>query len=423
MAAVEITTGTKRLRVTTSGSVDDGKSTLIGRLLYDSKSLFDDHLDALERVRTTTGSDGVDLALLTDGLRAEREQGITIDVAYRYFATPARSFVLADVPGHEQYTANMVTGASVSEVALVLVDARKGVLDQTRRHLAVAALLRLPAIVVVVNKMDLVGWDKDTFATLADDARAVVAGLGVDPQVHVVPVSALNGDNVVEPSVNTPWYDGPPLLDLLERLDVDGHATSAAGARLAVQSVLRTPDGRALTGQLAGGPLAVGDQVLVLPSGVGARVAGLSAAGRPAECAVPGQAIAVILDRDLDAGRGDVVCGTATAAPSLTTTLRADVCWLADTPATSGSAWLLKLGTRTVRVRIDSIDHALDVTTLGLLPERADLRRNDVGQVTITAASPLAADLFTQCQATGRFVLIEPHTNGTAAAGIVIDLS
>jgi sulfate adenylyltransferase subunit 1 len=409
-----------QLRIATVGSVDDGKSTLIGRLLHDTKTIFEDQLAAVGRASKRYGDGELNLALLTDGLRAEREQGITIDVAYRYFATPSRSFVLADTPGHAQYTRNMVTGASVSDVAIVLIDARHGVVEQTRRHLAIAALLRVSHLVVAVNKMDLVNWSEARFATIAGDVAALATALDPAIIVHALPVSALHGDNIVEASQHTPWYSGESLLDLLEDLDVTPRED--VGARLGVQWVIRPHRGsdyRGFAGRLTGGVLAEGDEVVVLPSGHRTRVTSIHRAGEPACLAIPGDAISVELADQVDVGRGDVlVAAGAQTMPVVATRLLADVSWFVERPLVAGSTWIAKHGTRQVRLSVDSIDHELDIDSMATRPAH-EIGLNGIGRVHLTLSMPLAVDRYLDHRDGGRIVLVDEATNMTAGALMV----
>ncbi len=405
------------LRIATAGSVDDGKSTLLGRLLHDSKSILADQLEAVERASRAKGAQAADLALLTDGLRAEREQGITIDVAYRYFATPRRSFRLADTPGHVQYTRNMITGASTADVALLLVDARKGVLEQTRRHAYLAALLRVPYLVLVVNKCDLVGWSPEVVDEIAEEFRRLAASLDVE-DVAVVPVSALLGDNVVTTSPNTPWYSGPPLLALLEDLEV---APRAEQPRFPVQYVIRPPapsDYRGYAGQVASGVFRVGEEVVVLPSGRRTTIAGIDLAGASLAEAVAGASVVMRLRDDLDVSRGDVVV-PADAMPVPTQDLEATVAWLSeDVVLRPGDRFLVKHTTRTVKAVVRELRHAVDVTTLRTTPAQ-QLSLNDVGVVTLRTAQPLVADAYHDNRTTGAFLLIDELTGATEGAGMV----
>jgi sulfate adenylyltransferase subunit 1 len=412
------------LRLATAGSVDDGKSTLVGRLLHDSKSVLADQLDAVERVSRDRGLERVDLALLTDGLRAEREQGITIDVAYRYFATARRSFVLADCPGHVQYTRNTVTGASTADVVVVLVDVRKGVLEQTLRHLTVAALLRVPHVVVAVNKVDLVSYAEEAFDAVAREVIVAADRLGL-PDVRPLPVSALEGDNVVDRSTRMPWYDGPSLLELLEDLPA-ADSPETEPFRFPVQLVLRpqlaaaegvSADYRAYAGQIASGVVRVGDEVVVQPSGQRTRVAGIDTADGPLEEAFAPRSVALRLEDDLDVSRGDLVA-SLDDAPAPTRSLRATVCWLSDVPLRPGSRVLLKHTTRTVPALVGRLRGVLDLDQLNLRPAES-LSLNDIGDVELRLASPVAAEEYAVSRRTGAFLLIDPADGATLAAGMV----
>jgi sulfate adenylyltransferase subunit 1 len=415
--------GISLLRLATAGSVDDGKSTLVGRLLHDSKAVFADQLDAVERVSRERGFTGADLALLTDGLRAEREQGITIDVAYRYFATPRRRFILADTPGHVQYTRNMVTGASTAQLAVVLVDARHGVVQQTRRHAAVTALLRVPHVVLAVNKMDLVDYREEQFAAIADEFTAYAARLGV-PEVTAIPISALAGDNVVEPSASMDWYGGPTLLEHLEAVDVE-EDPSAHPARFPVQYVLRPQspgefrDYRGYAGQLVSGVLRPGDKVVVLPSGQRSTIAGIDRIGeRNVDAAYAPQSVTLRLADGVDVSRGDVIVPAA-HAPRPTQDVTATVCHLADRPLRAGDRVLLRHTTKTVKAIVKSLDTRLDIDTLSAEPNPAALTVNEIGRVTLRVAAPLPLDDYTANRRTGSFLLIDESDGATLTAGMV----
>ncbi|MFI6149162.1 sulfate adenylyltransferase subunit 1 [Streptomyces sp. NPDC051109] len=410
--------GTSLLRFATAGSVDDGKSTLVGRLLYDSKSVLADQLEAVEQASRGRGQDAPDLALLTDGLRAEREQGITIDVAYRYFATARRRFILADTPGHVQYTRNMVTGASTAELAVVLVDARNGVVEQTRRHTAVAALLRVPHLVLAVNKMDLVGYDESVFAAVAAEFADYARGLGV-PEVTAIPVSALAGDNVVEPSPHMDWYGGPTILEHLETVPVD-HDPQGAPARLPVQYVIRPqtaehPDYRGYAGQIASGVLRVGAPVTVLPSRLTTTIEAIDTLGGPAEAAWAPQSVTVRLADDIDVSRGDMIA-PADGAPPVTRDLTATVCHVADRPLRVGDRVLVKHTTRTVKAVVKAIPSRLALDDPARRTAVEELRANDIGQVVVRAAEPLALDAYARSRRTGSFLLIDPDDGTTLTA-------
>jgi sulfate adenylyltransferase subunit 1 len=422
---------TSLLRFATAGSVDDGKSTLVGRLLHDTKSILADAYEAVERVTRERGGEGVDLALLTDGLRAEREQGITIDVAYRYFSTPRRTFILADCPGHVQYTRNTVTGASTADVLVVLVDVRTGVVEQTRRHLAVAALLRVPHVIVAVNKIDLLGWDRGPFDTIAADVAEHASRLGIE--VSVVPVSALLGDNVAHRSSHTPWYTGPTVLDLLETLpSADQLEASAAveGWRFPVQYVLRPQDAalspeyveyRGYAGQVAQGVITVGDPVIVQPSGLKTAVAGIDTADGPVASARSGQSVAVRLADNVDVARGDLLT-SADDAPRAVKNLDAHVAWLAERPLHVRDRVWVQHGTSLVQGMVTAIRGVLDISLPGgtldasIVPgERLEL--NDIGVVSLLLASPVAVEDYSTHRRTGAFVLVDTQDGATLAAG------
>ncbi|MGW8354052.1 sulfate adenylyltransferase subunit 1 [Streptomyces wedmorensis] len=408
------------LRFATAGSVDDGKSTLVGRLLHDSKSVLADQLEAVEHASRKRGQEAPDLALLTDGLRAEREQGITIDVAYRYFATARRRFILADTPGHVQYTRNMVTGASTAELAVVLVDARNGVVEQTRRHAAVAALLRVPHVVLAVNKMDLVDYAEPVFAAIAEEFTAYAAELGVR-DVVAIPLSALAGDNVVEPSAHMDWYGGRTLLEHLETVPV-GSDPGREPVRFPVQYVIRPqtaehPDYRGYAGQLASGVLRVGDPVTVLPSGRTTTVAGVDALGEEADAAWAPQSVTVRLADDIDISRGDLIAaGGRTPVP--TRDIEASVCHLDERPLHVGAKVLIKHTTRTVRALVKDISYRIDIGTLERRSGAEGLHGNDIGHVVLRAAEPLALDDYADNRRTGSFLLIDPADGTTLTAGM-----
>ncbi len=403
------------LRLATAGSVDDGKSTLIGRLLLDTKLLMSDQLEAVSRRGGTP-----DLAALTDGLRAEREQGITIDVAYRYFATPRRTFILADTPGHERYTRNMFTGASTADLAIVLIDARAGVLVQTRRHAQIAALLRIPHVVVAVNKMDLTGFSRERFDRVAAEARALGFNLGL-PDLDVVPISALDGDNVVARSERTPWYEGPPLLEILETVDLSADRdVEQSHLRLPVQWVAR-PDGggrRIYMGQLASGTVTPGDEVVVAPAGATTRVASVDTLDPSTDTGIPPMSVAVTLRDDLDVGRGDVLVAPENRPPAARE-LDTTICWMAEQPLAPGRRYALKHTNRTVRATVQAINDRWDPETLEIYADPSSLGLNDIGRVSLRTSSPVLADRFRRNGVTGAFILIDEHSNDTVGAGIV----
>ncbi|GHD84682.1 MULTISPECIES: sulfate adenylyltransferase subunit 1 [Kocuria] len=416
------------LRIATAGSVDDGKSTLVGRLLHDTKNILVDQLDAIERVSQSRGLDAADLALLTDGLRAEREQGITIDVAYRYFATPARSFILADCPGHVQYTRNTVTGASTADALIVLVDITHGIMEQTRRHLAVGALLGVPHLIIAVNKIDLLPDAEEAFRELSGQLHELADELGV-LDLRIIPVSALRGDNVVEASQDTPWYDGPSLLSWLENLPDSSELTQAERFALPVQCVIRPQsaalspefvDYRGYAGQIASGSVAVGDEVAVQPAGRTTTVERIDVAGAPAEYAVAGQSVTLTLADQIDITRGDLIAEPA-GAPSGTKSVEAVVCWLDDEkPLREGQRVLLKHTTRVVRGIVGSLDGRLNLESLAAESVES-FELNDIGRVTVRVAEPLFTTAYTQSHALGSFLLIDPQSGRTQAAGMVQD--
>ncbi|MEE1926829.1 GTP-binding protein [Streptomyces sp. TRM 70351] len=421
--APDHTAATSLLRFATAGSVDDGKSTLVGRLLHDSKSVLADQLEAVEHASRNRGQEAPDLALLTDGLRAEREQGITIDVAYRYFATPRRRFILADTPGHVQYTRNMVTGASTAELAVVLVDARNGVVEQTRRHAAVAALLRVPHVVLAVNKMDLVDYAEPVFADIAEEFTAYAASLGV-PEITAVPISALIGDNVVTPSAHMDWYGGPTVLEHLETVPVTHDPTDDV-ARFPVQYVIRPqtpelPDYRGYAGQLASGVLRVGQAVTVLPSGRSSTITAIDALGRSVDVAWAPQSVTLRLADDLDVSRGDLIA-PADATVATSQDLTATVCHLHDAPLTVGQRVLLKHTTRTVKAIVKQIPSRLTLGDLSQHPEPGELVANDIGRVVLRTAEPLAVDAYADSRRTGSFLLVDPADGSTLTAGMAGD--
>ncbi|MCP5522282.1 MAG: sulfate adenylyltransferase [Verrucomicrobiales bacterium] len=413
------------LRFNTCGSVDDGKSTLIGRLLYDSKNLMEDQIEALERSADITGGGQINLANLTDGLRAEREQGITIDVAYRYFATPRRKFIVADTPGHVQYTRNMVTGASTANLSIVLVDARQGVIEQSRRHTYLAALLGIPHLLIAVNKMDLVDWSEDRFLEIREEFEKFLPRLDVLQDVKFVPISALLGDNVVEPSQHMPWYQGPSLLGHLETVHIASDWNLGA-LRFPVQWVNRPNnprdpalhDFRGLSGQVAGGIVRVGQKVLVLPSGIETSIQSIHTDDGLLQEAFCPQSVTLLLKDDIDVSRGDAIVGTDDL-PGMAANLRARVCWMHPKPLQPGRKFFLKHATRTVQAMVTSIDHRVNISTYDEEPAGEGLALNQIGEVRIKTASPLVYDGYRQNRLTGAFILIEPGTNQTVAAGML----
>ncbi|WP_227983042.1 adenylyl-sulfate kinase [Nocardia spumae] len=411
------------LRLATAGSVDDGKSTLIGRLLYDSKNLFSDQLAAIERASAQRGDGATDLALVTDGLRAEREQGITIDVAYRYFTTPRRKFIIADTPGHVQYTRNMVTGASNADLALILVDARKGVVEQTRRHAFLASLLGVPHLVVCVNKMDLVDWSAERFDEIRSEFADFAAKLNVG-DLSFVPVSALHGDNVVTDSEHTPWYPGPPLLRHLEQVHIASDR-NLIDARLPVQYVIRphTADAahRSYAGTVAGGIFKPGDEVVVLPSGKSAQVARIwGPGGVKVDEAFTGMAVSVELDDEVDVGRGDMLARPGNR-PHIATEVDAMVCWFSeDTALRPDARYTIRTAAQTTRVQVHDLGYRLDVNTLHRVTDADGLALNDIGRLTLRSQRPLMVDSYRDNRRTGSFILIDEATDQTVAAGMIL---
>ncbi|MDX3907564.1 MAG: GTP-binding protein [Pigmentiphaga sp.] len=415
------------LRLITAGSVDDGKSTLIGRLLYDSKGIFADQLDAISRAKyKRTVGDTIDLSLLTDGLEAEREQGITIDVAYRYFSTPARKFIIADAPGHEQYTRNMVTGASTADVAVILIDATRVVdgqlLTQTKRHSTLAHLLGIRHIVVAVNKMDLVEWSQPVFERIRDAYAALASKVGIQ-QFHILPLSALTGDNVVGKSARTPWYEGPALLQLLETLQA-GSDAAGKPLRFPVQMVARhggdrADDFRGYMGQLASGSVRVGDRVLIQPSGVPASVKSLVVYGGQVEQAVAGDSVTIVLNEDVDASRGDVLVHESAPA-TVVREFEAELCWLDTQALNPARKYLLKHGTRLTTAKIKALLTRRDIHELEEVETAGTpFAMNDIGRVLVATRDALALDRYDDLPATGAFILIDEATHQTAAAGMI----
>jgi bifunctional enzyme CysN/CysC len=410
------------LRLATAGSVDDGKSTLIGRLLYDSKAIFEDQLEAVERTSQARGEEYVNLALLTDGLRAEREQGITIDVAYRYFATPQRKFIIADTPGHIQYTRNMVTGASTANVALILVDARKGVLEQSRRHAFLASLLRVPHLVLCVNKMDLVDYDKAVFEKIRDEFRDFAAKLDISDLVSI-PMSALAGDNVVTRSENMPWYEGTSLLHHLEELHIASDR-NLIDVRFPVQYVVRPMsnayhDYRGYAGQIAAGVLKPGDDVMVLGTGLTSKIKSIDTFDGPVDEAYPPMSVIVRLNDELDISRGDMLCRPANQ-PHVGQDIDAMVCWMSDTAQLRpGGMYALKHTTRSVRAKVKALDYQVDVTTLHRNEGVSHLGLNEIGRVKLRTTQPLFYDEYRRNRTTGSFILIDEATGSTVGAGMI----
>jgi sulfate adenylyltransferase large subunit len=409
------------LRFATAGSVDDGKSTLIGRLLYETKSIFEDQLQAVERTSKSRGDEYVNLALLTDGLRAEREQGITIDVAYRYFATPKRKFIIADTPGHIQYTRNMVTGASTADLALILVDARQGILEQSRRHAFLATLLRVPHLVLCINKMDLVGYDQAVFERIRRDFRAFATKLDIS-DLTFIPISALHGDNLVARSPNMPWYEGAVLLHHLEQVHIASDR-NLIDARFPVQYVIRPMskkfhDYRGYAGRVAGGVFRPGDEIMALPSGLTSRIASIDTPDGPVSEAFPPMSVTLNLEDDLDLGRGDMLCRVKNQ-PTTAQNLDAMVCWLSEQPLRPNQRLLIKHTTRSARALLRDVQYKMDVNTLHRDEQDKNLGLNDIGRVTVRTTAPIFFDPYRRNRETGSFILIDEGTNATVAAGMI----
>jgi bifunctional enzyme CysN/CysC/sulfate adenylyltransferase subunit 1 len=413
------------LRLNTCGSVDDGKSTLIGRLLYDSKSLMEDQLEALERSADITGGGQINLANLTDGLRAEREQGITIDVAYRYFATPRRKFIIADTPGHVQYTRNMVTGASTANLSIILVDARAGVIEQSRRHTCLASLLRIPHLVVAVNKMDLVNWSEERFLEIREEFESFLPRLDIK-DVKFIPLSALHGDNVVNGSTRTPWYEGPALLGHLETVHVASD-WNLNGFRLPVQRVnrpnnptdARVHDFRGFSGQIAGGVVRVGQTVIALPSGLKGTVKEVWTYDGLLEEAFCPQSVTVVLEEEIDISRGDMLVGLDTL-PGMSTDLDARVCWMHPKALQAGKRYFIKQTAQTAQAVVSSIESRINMQGLETESAPGELGINDIGEIKLRTSKPLVFDSYATNRLTGSFILIEPGSNATVAAGMLL---
>jgi bifunctional enzyme CysN/CysC len=412
------------LRFSTAGSVDDGKSTLIGRLLYDTKTAFEDQLQHVEDVSRRRGDERVNLALLTDGLRAEREQGITIDVAYRYFATKRRKFIIADTPGHIQYTRNMVTGASTASLSIILVDARHGLVEQSRRHAFIASLLDIPHLVFAVNKMDLVDWSEDVFRRIEADFRNFAARLDVQ-DIAFIPMSALTGANVVERSVEMPWYHGPTLLYHLETVHITSDR-NLIDVRFPVQWVIRPQsqstehhDYRGYAGQVAGGVLRAGDEVMVLPSGLTTTITKIEQMGDPIDAAFAPMSVTVHLADDVDVGRGDMIC-RPNNQPTVGQDLDAMICWMSDRPLSPKGRYALKHTTRWTRAMVTDVLYRLDVNTGHRDPLTKDLKLNDLGRVQLRTTTPILFDPYRRNRTTGSFILVDETTNSTVAAGMLL---
>ncbi len=411
------------LRFTTAGSVDDGKSTLIGRLLYDSKSIFEDQMEAVEQASKRGGNSEVNLALLTDGLRAEREQGITIDVAYRYFATPARKFIIADTPGHIQYTRNMVTGASTADLAIILIDARNGILEQTIRHSYIASLLQIPYVAVCVNKMDLVDFSEEVFSDIVEKYKEIAGKVGIK-NVEFVAISAKNGDNVVERSENMAWYSGKTLLEILEGTPI-AHKLVSDNVRLPIQWVVRPindefHDFRGYAGRLASGVLKVGDSVQVLPSGVSSTIAKIYEAEKEMSEAYAPLSVTVTLADDIDASRGDMIVRTGDAEPRVSQDLEAMVCWLGNRPMSVGGKYILRHTTTETKAIVKGIDFKVNINNLEKIEGETSLAMNDIAKIVVRSARPLVYDSYSDNRVTGSLVLIDEASNETVAAGMLL---
>ena len=411
------------LRFITAGSVDDGKSTLIGRLLYDSKSIFEDQLTAIEKTTRRKGLEGMDLSLLTDGLQAEREQGITIDVAYRYFATPRRKFIIADTPGHEQYTRNMVTGASTANLAVILIDARKGVLTQSRRHAYITSLVGIPHLVVAVNKMDLVGYSRDVFDAIKQDFSAFAGRLNLH-DIHTIPISALHGDMVVERGDNLSWYNGTPLLELLETVEIASDINTQ-DFRFPVQWVCRPADPayqdfRGYMGRIESGEIRVGDPITVLPSGLASKVKEIASHGARHELAFAPQSVTLQIEDHIDISRGDMVVKND-SLPQTTREFDAMLCWLSEQPLDVRRKYFVKHTTKTVKGLVSQLDYRVDVNTLERVGGITELRMNEIGRARLKVQQPLMWDAYDRNRATGSFILIDEATHNTVAAGMIVE--
>ncbi|MEV4517259.1 sulfate adenylyltransferase subunit CysN [Dactylosporangium sp. NPDC049525] len=412
------------LRFATAGSVDDGKSTLIGRLLFDSKAIFEDQLEAVEATSRSRGDEYTNLALLTDGLRAEREQGITIDVAYRYFATPRRKFIIADTPGHIQYTRNMVTGASTADLALILVDARKGLVEQSRRHAFLCSLLRVPHLVLCVNKMDLVDYSQEVYERIADEFTSFAAKLDA-PDLTVIPISALHGDNLVTRSEKMSWYEGPSLLHHLEHVHIASDR-NLVDVRFPVQYVIRPQsttiaDYRGYAGQVASGVLKPGDEVMVLPSGFTTKITHIETADGPLQEAYPPMSVTIRLADEIDIARGDLIC-RPNNAPAVAQDIEAMICWMDETrPLTVGAKYSIKHTTRSARAVVRGLQYRLDVNTLHRDESATSLALNEIGRVKLRTTVPLLADQYRRNRTTGGFIIIDEASNRTVGAGMIIE--
>lgn len=410
------------LRFSTAGSVDDGKSTLIGRLLYDSKSIFEDQLEAVEEASKSRGNEEVNLALLTDGLRAEREQGITIDVAYRYFATPKRKFIIADTPGHIQYTRNMVTGASTADLSIILVDARHGILEQTTRHSYISSLLGIPHIVVAINKMDLVDYSEDTYNQIVSDYRKMAEELNIR-NVVFIPISAKDGDNVVNRSENMTWYTGKPLMEYLETVEI-GHKTVSDNFRFPVQYVIRPisskfPDYRGYAGRVSGGIIRPGDKVRVLPSGQESTVKEIDFVDQKLQEAFAPESVTIQLEDDIDISRGDTIVKADEPQPLVEQDVTMNVCWFNEQPLQARNRYVIRQTTSETLGIVRSINYRRNINTLEKETGVSELKMNDIAEVTIHTANPLVFDKYSDNRITGSLIFIDPDTNETVGAGMI----
>lgn len=415
------------LRFTTVGSVDDGKSTLIGRLLYDSKSIFEDQLAAVKKTSSKKGFEGIDFSLLTDGLAAEREQGITIDVAYRYFSTPKRRFIIADTPGHEQYTRNMVTGASTADLTIILIDARKGILNQSRRHALISSLLGIPNFIVAINKMDLVDYSENIFNTIVEDFKTLIAKLNLEKaHIDFIPISALNGDNVVNDSKTTmPWYQGPTIIEILESVDVQSNLVEHE-FRLPVQYVIRTdtlenPDFRGFAGQIASGTIQSGEELISLPSGKKSKVKTISSFNGDLNFASSGESVTLVLEDEIDTSRGDMLVKHG-QEPTQTKDFKANICWMSEEKFEPRKKYLLKHGSNKVKAMATEINYRLNINSYE--KESADeLSLNDIANISFKVLKPLILDKYENNRITGSFILIDELSNNTVAAGMVTEIN
>ena len=409
------------LRFTTAGSVDDGKSTLIGRLLYDTKAIFQDQLDAVERASRRRGEDQINLALITDGLKAEREQGITIDVAYRYFHTPKRKFIIADTPGHVQYTRNMVTGASTANLAIILIDARNGVVEQTLRHSYIASLLQIKHIIVTINKMDLVGYDQEVFEKIKQDYQNIAQKLDVK-DIRFVPISALKGDNVVDKSENMPWYDGPTLLWLLENINITSDI-NLDDPRFPVQYVIRPMsdewhDYRGYAGRIASGVFHVGDEVMILPSGLTTKITSIHFADRQLDYAFAPQSVAMTVADDIDISRGNMIVPVDNV-PQQSNEVEMKICWFNQRPLQPRGRYILRHTTTEMLAMVTDVDYKLDINTLEKNYDDKEIKMNDIAKIKVRTAQPLFFDPYKKNRQTGAVILIDESTNETVAAGMI----